>query len=96
MSAATVPGDATETLAARAVQVTKIYGQGQTEVRALDNVSVEFPSGRFTAIMGPSGSGKSTLMHCLAGLDRITSGQIFIGDGTRSGSCSRPSTCSRP
>ena len=80
MSAATVPGDATETLAARAVQVTKIYGQGQTEVRALDNVSVEFPSGRFTAIMGPSGSGKSTLMHCLAGLDRITSGQIFIGD----------------
>jgi putative ABC transport system ATP-binding protein len=80
MSAATVPGDTTETLAARAIQVTKIYGQGQTEVRALDNVSVEFPSGRFTAIMGPSGSGKSTLMHCLAGLDRITSGQIFIGD----------------
>ena len=78
MSAAIVPGD--ETLAARAVQVTKIYGQGQTEVRALDNVSVELPSGRFTAIMGPSGSGKSTLMHCLAGLDRITSGQIFIGD----------------
>src|SRR5215207_3491605 len=80
MSAATVPGDTTETLAARAVQVTKVYGQGQTEVRALDNISVEFPSGRFTAIMGPSGSGKSTLMHCLAGLDRITSGQIFIGD----------------
>ena len=80
MSAATVPGDTTETLAARAVQVTKVYGQGQTEVRALDNVSVEFPSGRFTAIMGPSGSGKSTLMHCLAGLDRITSGEIFIGD----------------
>src|SRR5215207_6224117 len=80
MSAATEHGDTTETLAARAVQVTKVYGQGQTEVRALDNVSVEFPSGRFTAIMGPSGSGKSTLMHCLAGLDRITSGQIFIGD----------------
>ena len=80
MSAATVPGDTTETLAARAVQVTKVYGQGETEVRALDDVSVEFPSGRFTAIMGPSGSGKSTLMHCLAGLDRITSGQIFIGD----------------
>ena len=111
MSAATVPGDTTEALAARAVQVTKVYGQGQTEVRALDDVSVEFPSGRFTAIMGPSGSGKSTLMHCLAGLDRITSGQIFIGDvelsklsekqltllrRTRSASCSRPSTCSRP
>ena len=80
MSAAIVPGDTTETLAARAVQVSKVYGQGQTEVRALDNVSVEFPSGRFTAIMGPSGSGKSTLMHCLAGLDRITSGEIFIGD----------------
>ncbi|HEY6707520.1 MAG TPA: ATP-binding cassette domain-containing protein, partial [Actinomycetota bacterium] len=80
MSAATVPGDTTETLAARAVQVTKVYGQGQTEVRALDSISVEIPSGRFTAIMGPSGSGKSTLMHCLAGLDRITSGEIFIGD----------------
>ena len=79
MTSAVVP-DAQETLAARAIEVTKIYGQGQTEVRALDNVSVEFPSGRFTAIMGPSGSGKSTLMHCLAGLDRITSGQIFIGD----------------
>ena len=81
MSAATVPGDATETLAARAVQVTKIYGQDQTEVRALENVSVEFPTGRFTAIMGPSGSGKSTLMHCLAGLDRPTVGKVWI-DGT--------------
>jgi putative ABC transport system ATP-binding protein len=80
MSAATVPGDTTETLAARAIQVTKIYGQGQTEVRALDNVSVEFPSGRFTAIMGPSGSGKSTLMHCLAGLDDATDGSVFIGE----------------
>jgi len=79
-SAAVAPGSSQELLAARAVQVTKVYGQGDTEVRALDNVSVEFPSGRYTAIMGPSGSGKSTLMHCLAGLDRITSGQIFIGD----------------
>jgi putative ABC transport system ATP-binding protein len=66
--------------AARAVQATKIYGKGETEVRALDAIDVEFESGRFNAIMGPSGSGKSTLMHCLAGLDRLTAGQVFIGD----------------
>ena len=59
----------------------KVYGSGDTAVRALDDVSVEFPAGRFTAIMGPSGSGKSTLMHCLAGLDSLTSGQVLI-DGT--------------
>lgn len=52
----------------------KIYGSGESEVRALDNVNVGFEKGRFTAIMGPSGSGKSTLMHCAAGLDRLTSG----------------------
>jgi ABC-type lipoprotein export system ATPase subunit len=80
MTSAILPDDSQETVAARAIEVTKVYGQGQTEVRALDNLSVELPSGRFTAIMGPSGSGKSTLMHCLAGLDRITSGRIFIGD----------------
>jgi putative ABC transport system ATP-binding protein len=67
-------------LAARAVDVVKVYGHGDTEVRALDGVSVDLPEGRYTAIMGPSGSGKSTLMHCLAGLDRVTSGQVFIGD----------------
>jgi putative ABC transport system ATP-binding protein len=67
-------------LAARAVDVVKVFGEGPTAVRALDGVSVDFPSGRFTAIMGPSGSGKSTLMHCLAGLDKVTSGQVFIGD----------------
>ena len=67
-------------LAARAVDLVKVYGQGDTEVRALDGVSVDLPAGQFTAIMGPSGSGKSTLMHCLAGLDRITSGQVFIGE----------------
>ena len=58
----------------------KIYGPGDTEVRALDGVTVDFATGRFTAIMGPSGSGKSTLMHCVAGLDSLTSGQVFIGD----------------
>jgi putative ABC transport system ATP-binding protein len=66
--------------AARAVDAVKIYGQGDTEVTALDRVSVEFSRGRFTAIMGPSGSGKSTLMHCMAGLDSLTSGRAFIGD----------------
>ena len=60
--------------------VSKIYGSGDNEVRALDDVSVDFEKGRFTAIMGPSGSGKSTLMHCSAGLDDVTSGQVFIGD----------------
>src|SRR5918993_5296015 len=67
-------------VAARAVHATKIYGAGSTEVRALDDVTVELPGGRFTAVMGPSGSGKSTLMHCVAGLDNLTSGQMFIGD----------------
>ena len=66
--------------AARAVAAVKIYGKGETMVRALDGVDVRFTAGQFSAIMGPSGSGKSTLMHCLAGLDRLTSGQVFIGD----------------
>ena len=66
--------------AAAAVGASKIYGAGETEVRALDDVTVAFERSRFTAIMGPSGSGKSTLMHCLAGLDRLTAGQVFIGD----------------
>jgi putative ABC transport system ATP-binding protein len=66
--------------AARVVGAVKIYGKGDTEVRALDGVSVDFPVGRFTAIMGPSGSGKSTLMHCAAGLDTLTSGSAFIGE----------------
>ena len=65
---------------ARAVNAVKVYGSGDTEVRALDGVSCALPAGQFTAIMGPSGSGKSTLMHCLAGLDDLTSGQVFIGD----------------
>jgi putative ABC transport system ATP-binding protein len=66
--------------AARAVQVSKVYGKGQAEVRALDGVSVDLYAGEFTAIMGPSGSGKSTLMHCLAALDTTTSGSVFIGE----------------
>ncbi|MEU6105204.1 ABC transporter ATP-binding protein [Streptomyces flaveolus] len=66
--------------AARVVDAVKVYGGGDTAVRALDGVSVDFPAGRFTAIMGPSGSGKSTLMHCAAGLDTLTSGAAHIGD----------------
>jgi putative ABC transport system ATP-binding protein len=65
--------------AARAVELTKTYGKGDAAVRALDDVSVEFERGRFTAVMGPSGSGKSTLMHCMAGLDSPTSGRSFVG-----------------
>ncbi|MCA1004118.1 ABC transporter ATP-binding protein [Rhodococcus hoagii] len=67
------------TVAARAVNLTKVYGSGDTQVHALAGVSAEFARGEFTAIMGPSGSGKSTLMHCLAGLDAATSGAVLIG-----------------
>jgi putative ABC transport system ATP-binding protein len=66
--------------AARALDATKDYGRAETAVRALAGVTVGIPVGRFTAVMGPSGSGKSTLMHCLAGLDDLTSGQVFVGD----------------
>jgi putative ABC transport system ATP-binding protein len=72
---------------ARAVRATKVYGSGATAVRALDEVTVDLPRGRFTAIMGPSGSGKSTLMHCIAGLDSLTSGQVLL-DGVELGSLS--------
>jgi putative ABC transport system ATP-binding protein len=79
-----VPGPAASTgsydVAARALGVTKIYGEGGTRVVALDGIDAELGRGRFTAIMGPSGSGKSTLMHCMAGLDAVTEGQVFIGD----------------
>src|SRR5690606_16139981 len=66
--------------AVRAEAAVKVYGSGATEVRALDGVAIAVPAGRFTAIMGPSGSGKSTLMHCLAGLDTLTSGRVLFGD----------------
>jgi len=74
------PPDARTGIAARAVGLSKIYGEGDAAVRALDDVSVDFERARYTAIMGPSGSGKSTLLHCMAGLDSPTSGQVYIGD----------------
>jgi len=67
-------------VAARAAGAVKIYGEGDAQVRALNGIDVEFASQRFTAIMGPSGSGKSTLLHCLAGLDSLTDGRVYIGD----------------
>jgi putative ABC transport system ATP-binding protein len=68
------------TAAARVVGATKVYGEGDTAVHALRDLSIEFEQGRFTAIMGPSGSGKSTLLHCVAVLDELTSGSVYIGD----------------
>jgi putative ABC transport system ATP-binding protein len=70
---------AVEAQAAQAVNLCKTYGTGHATVRALDDVSVTFERGQFTAVMGPSGSGKSTLMHCMAGLDRPTSGTAYVG-----------------
>jgi putative ABC transport system ATP-binding protein len=78
----TVPGEPpapVSSAAVRATGLTKVYGSGETAVRALAGVDVTFERGGFTAIMGPSGSGKSTLMHCLAGLDAATSGQVWLG-----------------
>ena len=66
--------------AAQAIGATKVYGDGDTAVLALDEVDVTFERGRFTAVMGPSGSGKSTLMHCVAGLDTLTTGRVLVGD----------------
>ncbi len=73
------PGSAA-VVAARAVELRKVYGSGDAEVAALAGVSVDFLAGEYTAVMGPSGSGKSTLMHCMAALDSVTSGQVYLGD----------------
>ncbi|MEU8588250.1 ABC transporter ATP-binding protein [Streptomyces sp. NPDC048664] len=72
--------DRTTAVAARATELSKVYGQGETQVVALDQVTVDFQQAQLTAIMGPSGSGKSTLMHCVAGLDSFSSGSVRIGD----------------
>lgn len=77
--AARAARQATSAVAARVAELTKIFGSGATRVVALDSVSLDFNAGEFTAIMGPSGSGKSTLMHCAAGLDAVTSGQVYVG-----------------
>ncbi len=79
-STETAPPAPPTAVAAGAVDAEKLYGLGESQVRALDGVTVTFESGRFTAIMGPSGSGKSTLLHCLAGLDSLTAGAVYIGD----------------
>ncbi len=78
----TIPPQPTATqapAAARTANLTKVYGAGDTQVSALGGVTIDIEQGRFTAVMGPSGSGKSTFMHCLAGLDRPTSGEVWIG-----------------
>jgi putative ABC transport system ATP-binding protein len=77
---APIPGTEALPVAARTNDAVKVYGRGDAMVRALDGVTVSFGKGQFSAIMGPSGSGKSTLLHCLAGLDRLTSGTVHIGD----------------
>jgi putative ABC transport system ATP-binding protein len=84
MSGATVveraPVPVPSGIAARTVDLHKLYGEGDATVAALDGVSIDFSAGEFTAVMGPSGSGKSTLMHCMAALDTSTSGEVFIGE----------------
>ncbi|MDX6257737.1 MAG: putative transport system ATP-binding protein [Frankiales bacterium] len=91
----TAPSPVTSIVAARATDVVKLYGSGDTAVRALDGVSVELVRGEFTAIMGPSGSGKSTLMHCLAGLDTVSSGVVDIGGVELSGLSDKKMTALR-
>ena len=80
IATAATPADGQRTIAAQAMDLTKIYGHGDTAVHALNDVTLDFGRGDFTAIMGPSGSGKSTLMHLMAALDAPTSGRILVGD----------------
>jgi putative ABC transport system ATP-binding protein len=80
-----LPSPAAADVAARTVELRKLYGVGDATVAALDGVSIDFAAGQFTAVMGPSGSGKSTLMHCLAALDSATSGEVFVGDAALTG-----------
>ena len=75
-----LPAGRTIDHAVHAIEITKTYGSGPTAVTALDRVSVAFGRGRFSAVMGPSGSGKSTLLHCLAGLDAVDHGEVWLGD----------------
>ena len=75
-----LPDDRAASAAAHAVDLRKTYGTGQATVHALDGIDVTFERARFTAVMGPSGSGKSTLLHCMAGLDRPTAGNTYVGD----------------
>jgi putative ABC transport system ATP-binding protein len=77
--AVALPQQTAQQPAAATRELVKVYGSGEAAVRALDGVSVQFGRAQFTAIMGASGSGKSTLMHCMAGLDSATSGQVWIG-----------------
>ena len=82
-------------IAAAALDLVKLYGSGDTQVKALDGVSADFAKGEFTAIMGPSGSGKSTLMHCLAGLDSASTGEVRIGDTALTGLSDKQMTALR-
>ena len=81
--------------AVETVDLRKVYGEGSTEVRALDDVSLEFPNGEFAAIMGPSGSGKSTLLHILGALDRPTGGRVVVGGTDLAGLSDRELTLLR-
>ncbi|MFD3506289.1 ABC transporter ATP-binding protein [Nocardia sp. NPDC058666] len=95
MGTEAVDAAAATDIAAAALDLVKLYGSGDTQVKALDGVSADFAKGEFTAIMGPSGSGKSTLMHCLAGLDSASSGTVSIGDTALTGLSDKQMTALR-